>query len=212
MELEGSYGLDHDDSAHIWLLQRLFLAKIDEHAQLWVAKWNNHKIPLEGKHPESPYNMWIESQLMDGMRGLEHVVPTDPHRVDPFGAMPNMGVNHDILTLLQQRHHALTPDILAHLDDGRANTPLPQDCECIISAVFDLVMAPCSPVLSVPAESLAYVPCEPPNCPLTLEEVDILDRTIAASPGMGDDTDAGRRVLWIHALQTLNAIIAHCHG
>ncbi|KAK0187017.1 hypothetical protein F5146DRAFT_934983, partial [Armillaria mellea] len=67
MELEGSYRLDHDDSAHIWLLQCLFLAKIDEHAQLWVAEWNNHKIPLDGKHPESPYNMWIESQLMDGM-------------------------------------------------------------------------------------------------------------------------------------------------
>ncbi|KAK0187352.1 hypothetical protein F5146DRAFT_935182, partial [Armillaria mellea] len=76
MELEGSYRLDHDDSAHIWLLQRLFLAKIDEHAQLWMAEWNNHKIPLEGKCPESPYNMWIESQLMDGMRGLEHVAPT----------------------------------------------------------------------------------------------------------------------------------------
>ncbi|KAK0186234.1 hypothetical protein F5146DRAFT_1142534 [Armillaria mellea] len=105
--------------------------------------------------------------------------------------MLNMGVNHNILTLLQQRHHALTPDILAHLDDGRANTPLPQD---------------------FPAESLAYVPCEPPNCPLTLEEVDILDHTIATSPEMGDDTDAGRRVLWIHALQTLNAIIAHHHG
>ncbi|KAK0197386.1 hypothetical protein F5146DRAFT_1130189 [Armillaria mellea] len=88
-------------------------------------------------------------------------------------------------------HHALTPDILAHLDDGRANTPLPQD---------------------FPAESLAYVPCEPPNCPLTPEEVDILDHTIAASPGMGDDTDAGHHVLWIHALQTLNAIIAHYRG
>ncbi|KAK0183873.1 hypothetical protein F5146DRAFT_1146469 [Armillaria mellea] len=191
MELEGSYRLDHDDSAHIWLLQHLFLAKIDEHAQLWAAEWNNHKIPLEGKHPESPYNMWIESQLMDGMRGLEHVAPTNPHCVDPFGAMPNMGVNYDILTLLQQHHHALTPDILAHLDDGRANAPLHQD---------------------FPAESLAYVPCEPPNCPLTPEEVDILDRTIAASPGMGDDTDAGCRVLWIHALQTLNAIIAHHCG
>ncbi|KAK0188579.1 hypothetical protein F5146DRAFT_1002651 [Armillaria mellea] len=192
--LEGSYRLDHNDSAHIWLLQRLFLAKIDEHAQLWMAEWNNHKIPLEGKHPESPYNMWIESQLMDGMQGLEHVAPTDPHRVDPFGAMPNMGVNYDILILLQQCHHALTPDILAHLDDGRANALLLQD------------------LLSVPAESLAYVPCEPPNCPLTLEEVDILDHTIAASPGMGDDTDAGHRILWIHALQTLNAIIAHRRG
>ncbi|KAK0430203.1 hypothetical protein EV421DRAFT_2065640, partial [Armillaria borealis] len=58
MELEASYGLDHDNSSHIWLLQRLFLAKINEQAHLWADDWNNHKIPLEGKRPESPYNMW----------------------------------------------------------------------------------------------------------------------------------------------------------
>ncbi len=75
MELEASYGLDHDNSAHIWLLQHLFLAKINEQARLWADDWNNHKIPLEGKRPETPYNMWIESQLMDGLRGLEHVSP-----------------------------------------------------------------------------------------------------------------------------------------
>ncbi|KAK0484076.1 hypothetical protein IW261DRAFT_1318216, partial [Armillaria novae-zelandiae] len=66
MELKASYGLDHDKSAHIWLLQRLFLTKIDEQACLWADDWNNHKIPLEGKRPETPHNMWIESQIMDG--------------------------------------------------------------------------------------------------------------------------------------------------
>ena len=96
---------------------------------------------MKGKHLESPYNMWIESQLIDGMQGLEHIALTNLYLIDPFGAMPNMGVNHNILTLLQQHHHALTSDILAHLDDGRVNALLPQDCKCILSAVFKLVMA-----------------------------------------------------------------------
>ncbi len=128
MELEVSYGLDHNNSAHIWLLQHLFLAKIDEQVRLWADDWNNHKILLEGKHPKTPYNMWIESRLMDGLRGLEHVSPTDPCRVDPFATTPNMGVNRDILTLLEQHHQALTPEVLTHLDDDRGDVPLPQNC------------------------------------------------------------------------------------
>ncbi len=128
MELEASYGLDHDNSAHIWLLQHLFLSIIDADALQWADWWNNHPIALEGKCPETPSNMWLESQLMDGLRGLEHVAPTDPLVVDPFAAIPTMGVNQDILRLLQQRHQALSPDVLAHLDDGRADAPLPQNC------------------------------------------------------------------------------------
>ncbi|KAK0430973.1 hypothetical protein EV421DRAFT_1720959 [Armillaria borealis] len=171
MELKASYGLDHNNSAHIWLLQHLFLLTIDTDALQWADWWNNHPIPLEGKCPETPSNMWIESQLMDGLRGLEHVVPTDPLVVDPFAAIPSMGMNQDILRLLQQRHQALTPD-----------------------------------------DSLAYVPCEPPNCPLSPEEVQVLDHTLQTSSGMGDETMAGRRVLWIHALETMNTILIHRQG
>ncbi len=62
--------------------------------------------------------MWLESQLMDGLRGLEHVAPGDPLVVDPFATIPTMGMNQDILWLLQQCHQALSPDVLTHLDDG----------------------------------------------------------------------------------------------
>ncbi|SJL06539.1 uncharacterized protein ARMOST_09880 [Armillaria ostoyae] len=191
MELEASYGLDHDNSAHIWLLQHLFLSTIDADALQWVDWWNNHPIPLEGKRLETPSNMWIESQLMDGLRGLEHIALTDLLVVDPFAAIPRMGVNQDILRLLQQRHQALTPDVLAHLDDGQADVLLPQNFS---------------------KESLAYMPCEPPNCPLSPEEVQILDCTLQTSSGMGDETMAGCHVLWIHALETMNAILIHRQG
>ncbi|PBK58472.1 hypothetical protein ARMSODRAFT_900444 [Armillaria solidipes] len=186
MELEASYSLDHDNSAHIWLLQHLFLSTIDADALQWVDWWNNHPIPLESKRPETPSNMWIESQLMDGLRGLEHIAPTDPLVVDPFAAIPRMGVNQDILRLLQQQ-------LLVFFSTISLHTWLK------IS-------------LPVPKESLAYVPCEPPNCPLSPEEVQVLDRTLQTSSGMGDETMAGRRVLWIHALETMNAILIHRQG
>ncbi len=36
IELEASYGLDYNNSAHIWLLQHLFLSIIDTDALQWV--------------------------------------------------------------------------------------------------------------------------------------------------------------------------------
>ncbi|KAK0469763.1 uncharacterized protein EV420DRAFT_1634184 [Desarmillaria tabescens] len=114
-----------------------------------------------------PNNMWLESQLMDGFRGLEHIMPTDPLVVDPLAAVPNMGVNQEILTLLQQHHQALTPDVLAHLQDGHGDAPLP---------------------VNLPTQSLAYVPCEAPACPLSPAEVDVLNQTMATSPGMASNT------------------------
>ncbi len=65
---------------------------------------------------------------MNGLRGLEHVALTDLLVVNPFATIPTMGVNQDIPWLLQQRHQAISPDVLAHLDDGRADAPLPQNC------------------------------------------------------------------------------------
>ncbi|KAK0460231.1 uncharacterized protein EV420DRAFT_1673406 [Desarmillaria tabescens] len=152
-ELEASYGLDHENSAHIWLVLHLFLADIDEAACQWADEWNNHKIPLQ--------------------------------------AIPNMGVNQEILTLLQQRHQALTPDVLAHLQDGHEDASLP---------------------VNLPTQSLAYVPCEAPACPLSPVEVDVLNQTMATSLGMASNTWEARRVHWIHGLETLNAILAHRRG
>ncbi|KAK0435805.1 uncharacterized protein EV420DRAFT_1652945 [Desarmillaria tabescens] len=90
-----------------------------------------------------------------------------PLVVDPLAAVPNMGVNQEILTLLQQCHQALTPDVLAHLQDGHGDAPLP---------------------VNLPTQSLAYVPCEAPACPLSPAEVDVLNQTMATSPGMASNT------------------------
>ncbi|KAK0429600.1 hypothetical protein EV421DRAFT_1723058, partial [Armillaria borealis] len=138
MELEASYGLDHDNSAHIWLLQHLFLSTIDADALQWVDWWNNHPIPLEGKHPETPSNMWIESQLMDGLRGLEHVAPD---------------------------RSAGCRSVCRHSKHGR-EPGYPKAAPTTSPGTYP----------RFPKDSLAYVPCEPPNCPLSPEEVQVLDQ------------------------------------
>ncbi len=56
--------------------------------------------------------MWIESQLLHGARGLKHLTADDPRRVAPFAAVPNMGLNKDMLRQLQahQRVRIEAPD------------------------------------------------------------------------------------------------------
>ncbi|SJL06827.1 uncharacterized protein ARMOST_10169 [Armillaria ostoyae] len=47
--------------------------------------------------------MWMESQLLHGACGLEHLTADDPRHVAPFAAVPNMGLNEDMLWQLQAR-------------------------------------------------------------------------------------------------------------
>ncbi len=57
---------------------------------------------LKGRRA-SPLQMWMESQLLHGAHGLEHLTADDPRCVAPFAAVPNMGLNEDMLRQLQAR-------------------------------------------------------------------------------------------------------------
>ncbi len=56
--------------------------------------------------------MGMESQLLHGACGLEHLTADDPHHVTPFAAVPSMGLNKDMLRQLQacQCVHIEAPD------------------------------------------------------------------------------------------------------
>ncbi|KAK0436757.1 hypothetical protein EV421DRAFT_1907820 [Armillaria borealis] len=109
--LEHHHSLNLHLNRHIWLLHHLFLAHIDSDANIWAEHWNNHKMSLKGCRA-SPLQMWMESQLLHGARGLEHLTADDPRRIAPFAAVPNMGLNKDMLRQLQahQRVHIEAPD------------------------------------------------------------------------------------------------------
>jgi hypothetical protein len=58
--LENHHDLDHKDSTHLWLLQRLFLKDINSDCQEFIDEWNAHSI--EGEGNKSP-NVSILSHL-----------------------------------------------------------------------------------------------------------------------------------------------------
>ncbi|KAK0474593.1 hypothetical protein IW261DRAFT_1341498 [Armillaria novae-zelandiae] len=101
-DLECSHSLNPLLNRHIWLLHFLFLGKIDGDCQKWANHWNNHKLSLHG-HSASPLQIWMESQLLHGARGLEHLMPDDPRVAAPLTGVPNMGLNDEMLSQLRAR-------------------------------------------------------------------------------------------------------------
>lgn len=42
--MELRYGLESNDSIHIWCLRAIWLPRINDRLQLWTTCWNNHEI------------------------------------------------------------------------------------------------------------------------------------------------------------------------
>ncbi|KAK0499197.1 hypothetical protein EDD18DRAFT_1070230 [Armillaria luteobubalina] len=101
-DLERLHSLNPLLNRHVWLLHFLFLGKIDGNCQKWANHWNNHKLSLHGCST-SPLQIWMESQLLHGARGLEHLTSDDPRIAAPLAAVPNMGLNEEMLSQLRAR-------------------------------------------------------------------------------------------------------------
>ncbi len=111
ISLEREHLLEPHLNRHIWLLHSLFLHRINDDAQTWAEHWNNHKIALLGRRA-SPLQMWMESQLLNGARGLEHLAADDPRITAPLTTVQNMGLNKEMLGRLRARErvHIEAPD------------------------------------------------------------------------------------------------------
>ncbi len=103
-DLERHHGLERDNDKHLGLLHLLFLADLNDDAQRWVHTWNAHKIAIRGRKRASPNEMFLESQLVDGYRGFEHLLPNDPLCLHPDQNIPNLGFSDQMLEDL--RNHS----------------------------------------------------------------------------------------------------------
>lgn len=72
--LEAHDGLNIDNDAHIWLLHRLFLDKINADAMAWTSTWNSHVLSRRSQLHQSPQDMYVQGMVTNGVRGvqLEH--------------------------------------------------------------------------------------------------------------------------------------------
>jgi hypothetical protein len=144
-DLEAYDNLDTGNNAHIWLLHHLFLREINRDIQDWLGSWNNHTMTIRGDRSRTPHDMYFFGMIEEGPRGI---IDDDE--------LAGYGIDwEDIADNRIRRHHdAANPaDSEVHLDDNLADNPFePQ----------------------VP-ENLANVEVEGPACPLTVEQIQVLD-------------------------------------
>ncbi|EIM83911.1 uncharacterized protein STEHIDRAFT_62067 [Stereum hirsutum FP-91666 SS1] len=179
LELEHliEHALDPERAAHIWLLHHLFLASINADATDWVATWNSHPITGRGvQRQASPQEMYLMGMAELGARGLDYITADDQVVTeDPTG----YGIDWEV--------HG-NPTLLAHHLENN-----PQEWES--ENPFASAGSP---------DRLSDVPCEPPNCPFTPQEVAILDRELYAEFGtsLASRDMIVRKAVWIHAVMS----------
>ncbi|KAF7311754.1 hypothetical protein MIND_00185800 [Mycena indigotica] len=67
--LEIRYGLDINNTAHIWLLHFLFLATINSELAFFAESWNEHDIQIRRGPSRSPVSMFVFDMYVNGVRG-----------------------------------------------------------------------------------------------------------------------------------------------
>ncbi|KAJ7636764.1 hypothetical protein FB45DRAFT_1138651, partial [Roridomyces roridus] len=178
MDLEVHDGLNPRLPAHIWLLHHLFLASIDFDAQEWAAAWNSHDLQIRGERSRSPRDMFTFSFLQDGPRGLEYRV--SPAEED-VGDASTYGIDWAV---------ADDQNLMSHLLSQN-----PQDWAD---------RNPFAPGL----DTLSDVPCEPPNSPLSLEQIAALDATLTSEFDLTSRSMHIRRLVWIRALELCHVLLS----
>ncbi|TDL14461.1 hypothetical protein BD410DRAFT_734057 [Rickenella mellea] len=172
LDLEHNHGLDPSRTSHIWLLHHLFLNAVNEDAQEWAEAWNSHKMGIRGERQRSPRDMFVFGMVQDGVRGLETVV--QPAEED-VGDINTYGVDwetHDDNPLMN--HHFQHNPQEWENDNPFASSGTPAN--------------------------MANVPCEPPNCPFSAEELRYLDQELSRRVNLASRNMEIRRIVWQEAL------------
>lgn len=168
-DLEINHGLNPRSPGDIWLLHHLFLLSINEDALEWAEAWNSHKLQIKGERKRSPRDMFLFSMVQDGPRGISHMVEAVDEPVDDPSSY---GVDW---------HVTEEPRLMRHL--LREN---PQEWEN-------------ENPFHTPPTQLSDVPCEPPNCPFTPAQVEVLDRTLSERVNLTSRDMLIRRMVWREA-------------
>ena len=69
MALELQWGLDINNSHHIWLLHHLFLFLINQQLQFFTEEWNQHKLQIRGGPNHLPADLFGFNMMVYGVCG-----------------------------------------------------------------------------------------------------------------------------------------------
>ncbi|KAJ7192972.1 hypothetical protein GGX14DRAFT_537671 [Mycena pura] len=177
-ELEGSYGLIVDNTAHLWLLHHLFLAELNQDALEWADSWNCHKVSMDGARRQSPHEMFTFGLLEYGAQGISHLVGQD---IIPDEDLAMYGIDWEA----QQNADLTTHHLTHNPTDALESNPF---------ATF-----------SMPSH-MSEIIVEPPNCPLTPEQCVILDGELAQRVDLGSRDMVVQKLIWKEALAICNGL------
>ncbi|KAJ7123909.1 hypothetical protein C8R46DRAFT_1169561 [Mycena filopes] len=135
----------------------------------WAEAWNSHKLQIKGERKCSPRDMFLFSMVQDGPHGISHMVEVVDEPVDDPSSY---GVDW---------HVTEEPCLMCHLLQEN-----PQEWENE------------NPFHTLPTQ-LSDVPCEPPNCPFTPAQVEVLDWTLSEQVNLTSRDMLIHRMVWQEA-------------
>ncbi|KAK6995573.1 hypothetical protein R3P38DRAFT_3407633 [Favolaschia claudopus] len=176
LDLETNHGLNPTRPGHIWLLHHLFLASINRDALDWCEAWNSHQLTVRRQRERSPRDLFTFGMLREGRRGISSFLAAEDEEIDEYGI--DWEANAE-------------PELMAHLfennPDERTNNTDPFASS------------------STPA-NLSEVLCEPPGCPFTPRQLQLLELRLDASVDLFSRNMNVRRLVWVRALQIAQEI------
>ena len=157
MMLELNFGLNINNSNHIWLLHYLFLPAINSVLSFFAQSWNEHKIEIRDGPNRSPSDMFGFDMLVHGIRG---------------DILPNDDMSQEELEVFGVDWEALRDENI--LRSQRDNNDLLEQPDTWLGRVG-------------PPSNLNEVQVNAPEAPLTVVEIQNLDNIISSWIGLGDD-------------------------
>ncbi len=172
--LELHYGLDINNTFHIWLLHTLFLPTINAQLAFFAQSWNLHKLQIRDGPNRSPADLFGFDMLVHGIRGTRLPLPTTNTADENLTA--------EELEVYGVDWEALRDDrLLQSQEEGNAD-------EGFTSWVGR----------QGPPQNLNEVRLDPPESPLSEQQTSHLLNSVGHL--MGQPDDANVVLLWTNAL------------
>ncbi|KAJ7181629.1 hypothetical protein C8R43DRAFT_833320, partial [Mycena crocata] len=185
LSLEYSCGLKPDVPEQLWLLHHLFLAAINQDALEWARSWNAHKIRFDTERTRSPADMFFFGMIQNGERGFEHErdLEEEDQEIEDLQAY---GIDweefHDAELMAHHAEHNQEEDEEDDVDD-------------------DEYPAATNPFTNEGPHKLSHVEVVPPTCPLSPEELQLLNGHLGQLLHSESRNMNSRRAVWVEAFQ-----------
>ncbi|KAJ6524767.1 hypothetical protein B0H19DRAFT_971758 [Mycena capillaripes] len=175
LDLETNHGLNPTRPGHIWLLHHLFLSSVNRDALEWAEAWNSHQLTVRRQRERSPRDLFLFGMLREEPRGISSFLAPDEEEIENIN---EYGVDWEVND---------EPELVAHLLENNLHER------------FEPNSDPFAPS-STPA-NLSEVLCDPPNCPFTAAQLQLLDSQLSADVDLFSRNMNVRRLVWRSALE-----------